>query len=273
MLDVKRFVEAALLEDTGRGDLFWRCACACEAGAFVRSKSSGIFAGEVYARELLRLVNLSADFKKHDGDAISPGDVLLKLNGEQRVILSAERTLLNILQHASGIASLANAYARALQGGSARLLDTRKTRPLLREFEKYASRIGGATNHRMGLDDCLMLKDTHLKTITDLGAFIQNARKNIPVTALIEVECEDPSAAKVALKAGADIIMCDNMSLEQTKEVLALRAAINPAAKVEASGNITLQTIGLYKDLGVDYVSTGSPIHQAVWLDFSMKMQ
>jgi len=152
-------------------------------------------------------------------------------------------------------------------------LDTRKTRPLLREFEKYAVVCGGGTNHRMGLDDCLMLKDTHLKVIKNLKDFIQKARRKIPFTAKIEVECETFLKAKEAMEAGADIIMCDNMDVGEIKKVVELRNSHFPLTMIEASGNIRKENLEKYIWAGVDAVSSGSLIHQAKWLDISMKME
>jgi nicotinate-nucleotide pyrophosphorylase (carboxylating) len=151
------------------------------------------------------------------------------------------------------------------------LLDTRKTRPQLRNFEKYASRVGGAINHRLGLDDCLMLKDTHLKTIPNLKEFIIKARKRISWVTKIEIECETFKQSVEAMEAGGDIIMCDNMTPAQIYEVSQYRQKNHSHVLLEASGNITEDTIQSYITSGVDAISSGSIIHQAVWLDFSMK--
>jgi len=151
-------------------------------------------------------------------------------------------------------------------------LDTRKTRPLLRNFEKYAVRCGGGLNHRMGLDDCLMLKDTHLKTIDDLTSFMQQVREQIPFTANIEIESESFQMAKDAMEAGADIVMCDNMEVGEIKKVVAYRDENHPNTLIEASGNVTLETIGHIATSGVDAISSGSIIHQANWIDLSMRV-
>jgi nicotinate-nucleotide pyrophosphorylase (carboxylating) len=151
------------------------------------------------------------------------------------------------------------------------LLDTRKSRPQLRDFEKYASRVGGAINHRLGLDDCLMLKDTHLKTIPDLKEFVKTARKRISWVTKIEIECETFEQVQEAMDAGADIIMCDNMNTEQIKQVVEFRNKNYPHILLEASGNVNLDTIRSYAMSGVDAISSGAIIHQATWLDFSMK--
>jgi nicotinate-nucleotide pyrophosphorylase (carboxylating) len=176
-----------------------------------------------------------------------------------------------MLQHASGIATMANQYAKLMEGTGVVLLDTRKTRPQLRDFEKYASRVGGAINHRLGLDDCLMLKDTHLRTIDNLKEFVKKARKRISWVTKIEIECETFEQVQEAMDAGADIIMCDNMTPEQIKDVVKFRDEAYPHILLEASGNIDLNTIRSYALSGVDAISSGSIIHQATWLDFSMK--
>lgn len=266
------FVHEARSEDLGRGDLFAYCKRPAKRVALIRSKSDGVFAGEYYAEAIAKDAMLDIEMFVKDGDELVAGKEILRISGDDTLILQAERVLLNTLQHASGIATHTRKYADKLKGSGIALLDTRKTRPLLRRLEKLATRVGGAVNHRMGLDDCLMIKDTHLATIDDLAGFIKYARTQIPFTATIEIECEDIKTAKLALESGADIIMCDNMTLEMVKEVVALRASISPKTKVEASGNITLENIDRYKNTGVDAISTGSLIHQAVWLDFSMKM-
>ena len=196
---------------------------------------------------------------------------MAELEGKASILLSSERTFLNMLQHASGIATMANKYAKLIEGSGVVLLDTRKTRPQLRDFEKYASRVGGAINHRLGLDDCLMLKDTHLRTIDNLEEFVKKARKRISWVTKIEIECETFEQVKEAMHAGGDIIMCDNMTFEQIKEVVAFRNENYPHILLEASGNINLETIRSYASTGVDAISSGSIIHQATWLDFSMK--
>jgi nicotinate-nucleotide pyrophosphorylase (carboxylating) len=175
--------------------------------------------------------------------------------------------------HASSIATLTAQYVEAIKDTGVKLLDTRKTRPLLREFEKYAVRCGGGLNHRMGLDDCLMLKDTHLKTIDDLDLFMQEVRQKIPFTSKVEIECESMEMVKRAMHAGADIVMCDNMSEEETREVVAYRNANYPHILLEASGNVTLDTIAQIAETGVDAISSGSIIHQANWIDLSMKVE
>jgi len=270
-INIRKFVKNAIIEDNGRGDLFFDIAPKGRFTARVIAKDDGVLAGVKYARVLARAEKFDCKFLLKDGEEVRKGDVIAELEGKASVLLSSERTFLNLLQHASGIATNANKYATLLEGSDVVLLDTRKTRPQLRNFEKYAARIGGAINHRLGLDDCLMLKDTHLKTISDLKEFVKTARKRISWVTKIEIECETFAQVQEAMDAGADIIMCDNMTPEQIREVADFRDASYPHILLEASGNITEETIQSYLNSGIDAISSGSIIHQATWLDFSMK--
>ncbi|AXX91327.1 nicotinate-nucleotide diphosphorylase (carboxylating) [Malaciobacter molluscorum LMG 25693] len=271
MINIKKFVKNAIIEDNGRGDLFFDVAPKGRFTARVISKDDGIIAGVKYAKILARTEKFDCKFLKRDGESVKKGEIIAELEGKASVLLSSERTFLNLLQHASGIATVANKYAQKIKDYNVVLLDTRKTRPQLRDFEKYASRVGGAINHRLGLDDCLMLKDTHLKTIDNLKEFILKARKRISWVTKIEIECETMPQVQTAMDAGADIIMCDNMKIEQIEEVVKFRNEKYPHILLEASGNINLDTIETYAKTGVDAISSGSIIHQATWLDFSMK--
>jgi len=270
-LSIRKFVKNAVVEDNGRGDLFFDIAPKGRFTARVVAKDDGVLAGVKYARVLARAEKFDCKFLIKDGEVVKKGDIIAELEGKASVLLSSERTFLNLLQHASGIATSANSYAKLLEGSDVVLLDTRKTRPQLRNFEKYASRVGGAINHRLGLDDCLMLKDTHLKTIENLKEFVKKARKRISWVTKIEIECETFDQVKEAMDAGADIIMCDNMSPEQIRVVADFRDKKYPHILLEASGNITQETIQSYLNSGIDAISSGSIIHQATWLDFSMK--
>lgn len=266
------FVKASLEQDVGRGDLYALVEPSVDASAKIIAKSDGVVAGVEYINILARLENFEIKWNKNDGESFIKGDVLATLSGTSHVLLKIERTLLNMLLHASSIATLTKKYANIIEPYGVKLLDTRKTRPLLRVFEKYATRCGGAINHRMGLDDSLMIKDTHLKTIKDLKSYIEKARKKIPFTAKIEVEAETFEIAKEAFSAGADIVMCDNMTPEQIGEVVKYRDENFSHVLLEASGNISFEAIESYAKTGVDAISSGSLIHQANWIDLSMKI-
>ncbi|MFT7004367.1 MAG: nicotinate-nucleotide pyrophosphorylase (carboxylating) [Sulfurimonas sp.] len=269
---IEKFVIDTLAEDIGRGDLYALVEPSIDASAKIIAKSDGIVAGQKYIDVLASLENFDITWLKNDSEEFVKGDVIATICGDSHTLLRIERTLLNMLLHASSIATLTRKYVNIIEPYGVKLLDTRKTRPQLRVFEKYATRTGGAVNHRMGLDDSLMIKDTHLKTIKDLKSYIIKARKQIPFTAKIEVEAESFEIAKEAMQSGADIVMCDNMTPEQISEIVYYRDANFPHILLEASGNISLYTIESYAKSGVDAISSGSLIHQANWIDLSMKM-
>ena len=269
----EKFIEAMVREDVGRGDLFARISKAKEVSAYIIAKSDGIFSGRAYIDVLAKMYSLKITWSVEDGSSFEVGEKLLYVQGNSHYILSLERSILDIALHASSIATLTGAFVERVKPYGVKLLDTRKTRPLLREFEKYAVRCGGGINHRMGLDDCLMLKDTHLKTIDNLNEFMVEVRQKIPFTSKVEIECEDFEGVKSAMEAGADIVMCDNMSNQSIREVVVYRNAHYPHILLEASGNVTLDTIEEIAKTGVDAISSGSLIHQANWIDLSMKME
>ena len=269
---IEKFVCDALGEDVGRGDLYALVEPAVNASAKIIAKSDGVVAGVKYIDVLAKLEQFEITWLKNDGESFVKGDVLATLGADSHTLLRCERTVLDMLLHASSIATLTRKYVNIIEPYGVTLLDTRKTRPLLRVFEKYATRTGGAVNHRMGLDDSLMIKDTHLKTIKNLKEYIVNARKKIPFTAKIEVEAETFEIAKMAFEAQCDIVMCDNMTPQLIKEIVAFRDTNYPHILLEASGNISLETIESYAKSGVNAISSGSLIHQANWIDLSMKM-
>ncbi len=266
-------LELSLKEDIGRGDLFSKVATSKDITAKIISKSDGILAGVEYIKEFKSIdPSIKIEFLKDDSEKLKKGDTICKIYGDRNKILSYERVILNLLQHCSGIATNTYEYVKLLDGYNLKLLDTRKTRPALRELEKYSVRCGGGINHRLGLDDCLMLKDTHVATIENLKEFMVEVRKKIPWTSKVEIECETYEQVKRACEAGADIVMCDNMSYDLIKEIVAFRDKNYPHVLLEASGNITKDNLISYAKTGVDAVSSGSLIHQATWIDFSMRV-
>jgi len=269
----EQFIKDLIAEDVGRGDLFARISSSKPICTYILAKSAGVFAGREYVEVLAKMYGLSVQWEIEDGQSFEVGAKLFFISGESKTILSLERSILDMVLHASSIATLTAKYVKAIANTGVKLLDTRKTRPLLRVFEKYAVRCGGGINHRMGLDDCLMLKDTHLKTIDNLDDFMQEVRAKIPFTSKVEIECEDMQMVIRAMSAGADIVMCDNMSLELMAKVVAYRNKNYPHILLEASGNVTLDTIKDIAQTGVDAISSGSLIHQSVWIDLSMKVE
>ncbi len=269
---IESFVNAALAEDVGRGDLYALVEPSVASSAKIIAKSNGVVAGRKYIDTLAKLESFEITWLKDDGETFLVGDVIATIKADSHTLLRCERTILDMLLHASSIATLTRKYVDLIEPYKVKLLDTRKTRPMLRIFEKYATRIGGAVNHRMGLDDSLMIKDTHLKTIDNLASYIEKARAVIPFTAKIEVEADTLYIAQEAMKANCDIVMCDNMTPAQVSEVTAFRNENYPHILLEASGNISLETIVSYAKTGVDAISSGSMIHQANWIDLSMKI-
>ncbi len=269
---IKTFIIQAIEEDLGRGDLYALFAPSKNVEAYVLAKQNGVFSGEMYLKTLVEHFNITLRDSYKDGESFKNGESICSIYGNYVEILQIERVLLNILAHSSGIATLTKSYIEAISDIPVKLLDTRKTRPLLRELEKYSVRNGGAYNHRFGLDTMLMLKDTHLAQIQNLQEIISIARSRLPFMCPIEVECDNLALAKDAISAGADVIMCDNMSLADIKKVVDYRNANASNIIIEVSGNINLNNIREYALSGIDAISVGSLIHQAKWIDLSLKI-
>lgn len=267
--DIIRF---ALREDMNAGDLSTESVCPERREAEVQliAKAEGVIAGlDVFERAFTLLdPRTSFDARVADGDAVEPGQLLGIVRGDARVLLSGERVALNFLQRMSGIATYTRRMAAALEGTKTRLVDTRKTTPCLRIFEKVAVEAGGGANHRYNLSQAVMLKDNHIDAAGGIAAAVAGARAHAPFVCTVEVECEDLDMVREALEAGADIIMLDNMTHEQMAEAVAL---IDGRAKVEASGNVDAGNIRALADLGVDFISSGALTHSAPILDLSLK--
>lgn len=267
--DIIRF---ALREDMNAGDLSTESVCPERREAEVQliAKAEGVIAGlDVFERAFTLLDPCTSfDARVADGDAVEPGQLLGIVRGDARVLLSGERVALNFLQRMSGIATYTRRMAAALEGTKTRLVDTRKTTPCLRIFEKAAVEAGGGANHRYNLSQAVMLKDNHIDAAGGIAAAVAGARAHAPFVCTVEVECEDLDMVREALEAGADIIMLDNMTHEQMAEAVAL---IDGRAKVEASGNVDAGNIRALADLGVDFISSGALTHSAPILDLSLK--
>ncbi|MBR2667384.1 MAG: carboxylating nicotinate-nucleotide diphosphorylase [Oscillospiraceae bacterium] len=233
-------------------------------------KQDGVVAGlDVFARVFTLLDSKTAvEFYCRDGDEVKKGQRMAVVTGDIRVLLSGERVALNYLQRMSGIATYTRQMAALLEGSKTTLLDTRKTTPNCRIFEKYAVRVGGGSNHRYNLSDGVMLKDNHIGAAGSVAEAIRLARAYAPFVRKIEVETETLEQVREAVEAGADIIMLDNMTDEQMKQAVAL---IDGRAETECSGNVTRENIARIVEIGVDYVSSGALTHSAPILDISMK--
>lgn len=233
-------------------------------------KEDGIIAGMDIFQRVFELLEPEIQVEKYvsDGAEVKKGDILAVVRGDIRVILSGERTALNYLQRMSGIATYTHSVAKLLEGSHTKLLDTRKTTPNMRIFEKYAVRVGGGHNHRYNLSDGVLIKDNHIGAAGGVRQAVEMAREYAPFVRKIEIEVENLDMFKEALEAGADIIMLDNMSVETMKEAVTMAKG---RAKTECSGNITRENIEQIKDIGVDYVSSGALTHSAPILDVSLK--
>ena len=233
-------------------------------------KQDGIIAGlSIFERVFTLLDNSTkVEFYCSDGDEVKNGQLMATITGDIRVLLSGERTALNYLQRMSGIATYTHSIASLLQGSKTKLLDTRKTTPNMRVFEKYAVKVGGGYNHRYNLSDGVLLKDNHIGAAGSVTNAVKMAKEYAPFVRKIEVEVETLDMVKEAVEAGADIIMLDNMTPEMMKEAITI---IDGRAETECSGNVTKENVANLVDIGVDYISSGALTHSAPIMDISLK--
>jgi len=233
-------------------------------------KEDGVIAGLGVFKRVFELLDKDTEvtFFVKDGDKVEKGQLLGKVKGDIRVLLSGERTALNYLQRMSGIATYTRNIAELLKGTSTKLLDTRKTTPNMRVFEKYAVKVGGGYNHRFNLSDGVLLKDNHIGAAGSVKEAVRMAKEYCPFVRKIEIEVENLDMLKEALEAGADIIMLDNMSIEDMKEAVKL---CKGKAETECSGNVTRENVARLVDIGVDYISSGALTHSSPILDLSLK--
>lgn len=270
-------VHIALREDINQGDLTTLSVipATTRAEALIVTREAGVVSGLPVVEAVFQSVDprLVVSPKVSDGDRVKPGDVLALVMGYARGILSGERVALNFLQRMSGISTLAARYVAAVEGLPVRILDTRKTTPGLRLFEKYAVRVGGATNHRFGLYDAVMIKDNHLELLASagwsLGEAVQRARAEVGPMVRIEVEVESLDMALVAAESGADMILLDNMAPSEMCKVV---EAVGHKVLLEASGGITMDTIRAVAETGVHFISVGALTHSARALDMSLEL-
>ncbi|MBE9066758.1 carboxylating nicotinate-nucleotide diphosphorylase [Leptolyngbya cf. ectocarpi LEGE 11479] len=274
---IKPWLEQWLREDLGRGD--WAVqglgSLAAQTGqAQWVAKSSGVVCGLPVAQQVFELLDSTVEWTMlvSDGEPVTAGQPLVKLQGPLGVLLTGERVALNLVMRLSGVATATRQYVDAIATFPSQFVDTRKTTPGLRVLEKYATHTGGARNHRMGLDDSVMVKDNHIAAAGGIEAAIAHIRQRMPYPLMLEVETESMAQVKTAIAAGADIIMLDNMSPEQMREAVSLIRQTAAHIKIEASGNISLETIKTVAATGVDYISSSGPITRAPWLDISMRI-
>ncbi|MFQ6070520.1 MAG: carboxylating nicotinate-nucleotide diphosphorylase [Candidatus Aminicenantales bacterium] len=270
--DLEAVVELALREDLPEGDITSESIIPpySKSEAVILAKEDGVLAGIDVARLVFEKVDSSLSFEKNfeDSQRFSKGDILARLKGNSISILEGERTALNFLQRMSGIATLTSRFVRALGGTRTKILDTRKTTPGLRMLEKYAVKMGGGENHRFSLSEMVMIKDNHLKLVGSITRGVSLARKKAKKGIKIEVETTTLEEVKEAVKAGADMVMLDNMSLEEIKEAVDW---VKGKVSLEVSGKISLDRAREIASLGVDYISVGSLTHSYRSIDISLE--
>ena len=273
-LYVRKMIEQALSEDIGPGDVTSEATVPAGATSMAEmlAKQDLVLAGLDMSLEVFHYLDAAIQLTRfaQDGDRIKSGKVIARVSGSTRVLLAGERVALNLLQHMSGIATLTSKYVEQLKGLKAQALDTRKTLPGLRQLEKYAVRMGGGTNHRFGLYDGVLIKDNHIKAVGSIAKAIESARRKAHHLLKIEIETKTLDEVREALATKADIILLDNMPLDMIREAVKL---INGQASVEASGNVTFETIREIGETGVDFISSGSLTHSAPAADISMKIK
>ena len=270
-------LEEWLKEDIGRGDRTTQCLInqgEMEGTARWVAKADGVVAGLPIAKRVFQLLNEKVDFTTlvKEGEFCERGKVIAQIKGSLDALLTGERVALNLGMSLSGIATLTRKYVEKIEDLPTLFVDTRKTTPGLRILEKYATQVGAAINHRMGLDDAVMIKDNHIAAAGGIEKAIKKIRSRIPYPLTIEVETENLEQVKEALEYQADIIMLDNMKPDVMREAVKVIRQHNSKVKIEASGNVTLETIRAIAETGVDYISSSASITQSKWLDLSMKI-
>jgi nicotinate-nucleotide pyrophosphorylase (carboxylating) len=274
--DLQQTVAAALEEDVGSGDLTAALVPANRLGrARVITRDAAVVAGRPYVDEVFHQVDPAVVVEWHvsDGDTVQPGQLLYRLSGPARSLLTGERTALNFLQVLSATATATRRYAEVLRGLPCRVLDTRKTLPCLRNAQKYAVRCGGGVNHRMGLYDGILVKENHILAAGSIGAAVAAAKAS-PAKVMIEVEVESLDELRQVLDAGADMALLDEFSLADLRAAVALsRSHANGPIKLEASGGVTLETLRAIGETGVDFISVGSLTKDVRAIDLSMRFE
>jgi nicotinate-nucleotide pyrophosphorylase (carboxylating) len=273
---IKSIVQRALDEDLGDGDVTTLCTIPADAtltGRFI-AKAEGIIAGLEVARLTFALIDerVQADFSIRDGDVVSKGQVFGTVSGPTRTLLSGERTALNFLQRMSGIATMTHQFVEAVKPHKAIILDTRKTAPGLRLLDKWAVKLGGGENHRIGLFDMVLIKNNHITAVGSISAAINRVRECDDRHRPIEVEVRTLDELREALALQPDRILLDNMNLDQMREAVEIAAKRVPGVPLEASGNVTLETVNAIAATGVDFISSGALTHSVKALDISLTL-
>ena len=271
---VARLIATALEEDLGRGDVTTLATIPPDrtAQGKITAKADLTIAGLPLVGQILKVVDPAAGVRVlvAEGSAVKKGEVVVELWGNAVALLSAERTILNFLQHLSGVATLTRRFVAAVAGTACKIIDTRKTLPGFRLLDKYAVTQGGGTNHRLGLDDGVLIKDNHIAVCGGVGVTVRQARSRASALLRIEVECTTLAEVQEALDARADIILLDNMATSQISEAVRL---VSGRALLEASGNMSLERVREVAETGVDFISVGALTHSAPAVDLSMALR
>ena len=271
-LNADELILQALREDISSEDVTTNAVMpkAKKGEAQLICKQDGVLAGLSVFQRVFELLDetVLVEFHFSDGDKVKKGDLIGTVTGDIRAVLSGERTALNYLQRMSGIATYTNSISELLKGSKVKLLDTRKTTPNMRIFEKYSVKVGGGYNHRYNLSDGVLLKDNHIGAAGGVKEAVLMAKEYAPFVRKIEIECETVAMVQEAVEAGADIIMLDNMTVEEMEKAIAY---VDGRAEIECSGNVTKENIERYISLGVDYISSGALTHSAPIMDISLK--
>ncbi len=270
---LKKVLELYILEDSYFSDITTEAIGSNrKVTGTIRAKEDSMLAGSIFIDPLFQIFGrpYSVEILKNEGEWIKKGETIAKIEAEDKVILTAERICLNILQRLSGIATKTRNLSNLIKDYKAEIVDTRKTTPGFRFFEKYAVKVGGGVNHRIGLFDAALIKDNHIKAAGSIKRAIEMVKRNCSFTTKIEVECENEEMVTEAIENGADIVMLDNMSVEDMSKI---NEKFKEKAIFEASGNIDENNIVDVAKTGVDFISLGSLTHHACWVDINMKLE
>ncbi len=271
-MEIEKYIKLWIEEDIGKGDITTEGVIEedFDAQGIIFSKEKGVLAGGIFIPEILqRFGEFKIEFLKKDGEEFEKNQDLIEIKGSAKGILKSERLILNLLMRLSGIATFTRKFVKEIEETKIKILDTRKTTPGLRIFEKYAVKIGGGLNHRMGLDSGILIKDNHIIFAGGIEKALLKMKKNRPPGMKIEIEVKNLDEVKKAIEYGADIILLDNMNIEEIKEAVKIAKG---KCEIEVSGGISLENIQNYKILDVDYISSGALTYSAKWIDLSMKV-
>ncbi|MGB9607223.1 MAG: carboxylating nicotinate-nucleotide diphosphorylase [bacterium] len=268
---IEKIVRSALEEDIGWRDLTSSILDDVDAIGRISAKEEGVLCGITIAEEVFRFLEEDCLFNSflNDGEAFAPGSLIAEVRGKAKAILGGERVALNFLQHLSGIATLTREFVERIKGTKAKILATRKTIPLMRALEKYAVEVGGGYSHRFALYDGILIKDNHIAILGDIGEAVRRAKERFPYHK-IEIEVGSVDEAREAVEAGADVVLLDNMSLEEIREVVRM---VKGKVLLEVSGGVSLENVREIAGMGVDFISIGALTHSAKAIDIHMEVE